>query len=218
MGVLLVFLAGVFAGSLGMGMYLKHQIKRFGPDAPPRSARHGFIMEKLSRKLDLTKTQRAEIEKIVKASQRKFSAVRNHYMPQIEEISDQSFAAMKTKLNPEQQKKLEEIEKKIQRRHAEAFINSITAGNSPQQRILKLKEYLHLTQAQITALQPVIQEDHDRLEQIIETHREQDRFKIKSVLKEMEAVRNSTDKQFEKILTQTQMENYRNMQSEHLRH
>ena len=109
-GVFLVFLVGVFAGSLGMGMYLKHQMKRFEPGGHPPPVRHGFIMKRLSRELDLTETQRVEIDKIVKDSEAKFSAIRNQFMPEIEEIADQSFAAIKEKLNADQQTKLEGIE------------------------------------------------------------------------------------------------------------
>jgi hypothetical protein len=87
-GVFLVFLVGVLAGSLGMGMYLKHQMKRFEPGGHPPPVRHGFIMKRLSRELDLTDAQRVEIEKIVKDSEAKFFAIRKKFMPEIEEIAE----------------------------------------------------------------------------------------------------------------------------------
>lgn len=211
-GVFLVFLVGVFAGSLGMGMYLKHQMKRFEPGVPPPPERHGFIMKRLSRELDLTETQRVEIEKIVKDSEAKFFAIRNQFMPEIEEIADQSFAAIKEKLNADQQTKLERIEERIRTRHAKAFINSITADNKPEQTLSKLKKHLNLTKKQITAVQPIIKKNHETLENIVEKFREQHYPKIRFMLREIKEIRESTDKQLENLFTETQMEKYREVQ------
>ena len=213
-GVFLVFLVGVFAGSLGMGMYLKHQMKSFEPGVPPPPVRHGFIMKRLSRELDLTETQRVEIDKIVKDSEAKFSAIRNQFMPQIEEIADQSFAAIKEKLNADQQTKLEGIEERIRTRHATSFINSITADNKPEQTLSKLKKHLNLTKEQISAVQPIIEKEHERLENIVEKYREQHHPKIRFMLREIRELRESTDKQLENFLTETQMEKYREIQRE----
>ena len=213
-GVFLVFLVGVFAGSLGMGMYLKHQMKRFEPGVPPPPVRHGFIMKRLSRELDLTETQRVEIEKIVKDSEAKFSAIRNQFMPEIEEIADQSFAAIKEKLNADQQTKLEGIEERIRTRHATSFINSITADNKPEQTLSKLKRHLNLTKEQISAVQPIIEKEHERLENIVEKYREQRHPKIRFMLREIGELRESTDKQLENFLTETQMEKYLEIQRE----
>jgi len=213
-GVFLVFLVGVFAGSLGMGMYLKHQMKRFEPGVPPPPARHGFIMKRLSRELDLTETQRVEIEKIVKDSGAKFSAIRNQFMPELEEIAEQSFAAMKKNLNADQQIKLERIEERIRNRHATSFINSITADNKPEQTLSKLKKHLNLTKEQISAVQPIIEKEHERLENIVENYREQRHPKIRFMLREIGELRESTDKQLENFLTETQMEKYLEIQRE----
>jgi hypothetical protein len=213
-GVFLVFLVGVFAGSLGMEMYLKHQMRRFEPGGPPPPAKHGFIMERLSRELDLTETQRVEIEKIVRESEAKFSAIRNQFMPEIEEIADQSFTAMKSKLNAHQQTKLEKIEEKIRTRHAKSFINSITADNKPRQTISKLKKHLNLTKDQITAIQPIIEKDHKQLENIIEKYRKAHHPKIRFLFKEIGELRKSTDQQLENLFTETQTIKYRNIQRE----
>jgi len=211
-GVFLVFLVGVLAGSLGMGMYLKHQMKRFEPGVPPPPVRHGFIMKRLSRELDLTETQRVEIEKIVKDSEAKFSAVRNQFMPKIEEIADQSFAAIKEKLNADQQKKMERIKEKIDHRFAKAIINSITADNKPEQTLSKLKKHLNLTKEQIIAVQPIIEKEYEMLGKTVEKYRERHHPKIRFLLREIGALRESTDKQLENFLTETQMEKYRKIQ------
>ena len=111
-GVFLVFLVGVLTGLLGMEIYVKYQLKRFEPGAPPSPPRPAVIIKRLSRDLDLTQTQRVEIRKILEGSEVKISAIRDQFMPEIEKIANQSFAAMKEKLNPDQQKKLEQIKEK----------------------------------------------------------------------------------------------------------
>ena len=63
-GILLIFIMGMLAGTLGTGFFIKHRIGRFiqggGPPPPIR------ILERLSAKLDLSKPQQREIEKILK--------------------------------------------------------------------------------------------------------------------------------------------------------
>lgn len=50
-------------------------MKRFEPGVPPPPVRHGFIMKRLSRELDLTEIQRVEIEKIVRFSEKSVSSI-----------------------------------------------------------------------------------------------------------------------------------------------
>jgi hypothetical protein len=211
-GVIFVFLVGVLVGSLGMGMYLKQKFKRFEPGGPPPHKRHDLILKRLSRDLDLTQTQRVEIKKILEESEKKISAIRDQFMPKIEEISDQSFAAMKEKLNADQQKKLEQIKEKLDRRFAKAIIHSFTADNNPEQTLSKLEKHLHLTKEQITAIRPIIKEDHERLVEKVEKFREQHHPKIRFLLREVRELRQSTEKQLTNILTEAQMEKYREIQ------
>jgi hypothetical protein len=213
-GVILVFLVGVLAGSLGMGMYLKHRLKRFEPGGPPPPPhlRHDLIMKRLSRKLDLTPAQRVELKKILEESEIKISAIRDQFMPKIEEVADQSFAAMKEKLNADQQKRLERIKEKIDNRFAKAIMSSFTDDNTPKQTLSKLKKHLHLTKKQIIALQPIIEEDYERLEKAVEKYRGQQHPKIRFLFKEIRELRKSTDKKLENLLTETQMERYREIE------
>jgi hypothetical protein len=213
-GVFLVFLVGVLAGSLGTGIYVKYQLEKFGPGGPPPPPRHGVIMKRLSRELDLTQIQRAELKKILEESRAKISAIRDQFMPKIEEIADQSFAAMKEKLNADQQKKLERIKEKIDNRFAKAIINSFSEDNKPEQTLSKLKKHLNLTKEQITAVQPIIEKEYEMLEKTVEKYREQHHPKIRFMLREIRELRESTDKQLENFLTETQMEKYREIQRE----
>ena len=97
-GVTLVFLVGALAGSLGTGVYLKHRMEKFTVGRPGRPPRTAFLMRRLSRELDLTDAQRAEVKEIVEEYQEKIFAVRRKFLPKIKEITDQSFALIRDKL------------------------------------------------------------------------------------------------------------------------
>jgi len=211
-GVFLVFFVGVLTGSLGMGIYVKYQLERFGPGGPPPPPRPGVIIKKLSHELDLTQTQRAELKKILEESEAKISAVRDQFMPKIEEIADQSFAAMKEKLNADQQKELERIKEKIDNRFAKAIISSFSKDDKPEYTLSRLKKHLNLTKEQITAVKPIIEKEYEMLEKTVEKYREQHHPKIRFLLREIRELRKSTDKQLENFLTETQMKKYREIQ------
>jgi hypothetical protein len=61
-GLLLVFVLGILAGSVGTGFYLKH---RLAPLIKEPRARKTFIMKRLSKELNLTSDQKTKIDPIV---------------------------------------------------------------------------------------------------------------------------------------------------------
>jgi hypothetical protein len=213
-GVILVFLVGTLAGSLGAGVYFKHRMERFAAGGPPRHLRKVLLMKRLSNELDLTKEQRIEIEKIIKESANKIFAVRRKYLPDIKEITDQSFALMKEKLNADQKERLEELHEKLKDRHAKTFIQSIQIEETPEQVLSKMKDRLNLTEEQATKVRPIIEGRIERLRKIVEEYREQDRPEIFSLRREMRELQESTVKPLASILTEEQLEDYRRMQEE----
>ena len=114
-GVTLVFLVGAAAGSLGTAVYLKHRMEKFTAGRPGRPPRTAFLMERLSKQLDLTDVQRAEVREIVEEYQEKILAIRRTFVPQLKEINDQTFALIRDKLNKEQQQKLDKLHEKLRR-------------------------------------------------------------------------------------------------------
>jgi Spy/CpxP family protein refolding chaperone len=113
-GVLVVFLLGALAGALGAGLYYNYS------DSPSRFRHHSpeertaLIMKRLSRDLDLTETQQQEITVIIREAEEKVSRLKQQTFPEFKAIIDASFAASREKLNPEQQKKLDEIQAEMQ--------------------------------------------------------------------------------------------------------
>ena len=112
-GLLLVFVLGVLAGSFGTRIYLKDRFEHLRKDP---KARQAFIMRKLSKELELTPDQKIKVEKIVEqmgAKRREFF-LKNR--PEIKRIMDEGFAQIKKELNNDQQKKLDVLREKFEKR------------------------------------------------------------------------------------------------------
>jgi actin-related protein len=115
-GLLLVFVLGILAGSLGTEFYLKHRLAPLMKD--PR-AKKAFIMNKLSKELNLSSDQQSKIEPIVEQMLEKR---REYYLknrPQVKTIFDQGFAQISEELNEDQKKKLDGLREKFRRRRGE---------------------------------------------------------------------------------------------------
>jgi len=115
-GLLLVFVLGVLAGSVGTGFYLKH---RLAPIIKEPRARKAFIMKRLSKKLNLTPNQKTKIEPIVEQMIEKRREYYRKIRPEIKRIMDQGFTQIKEELNEDQKKKLDELREKFQKHRRE---------------------------------------------------------------------------------------------------
>jgi ATP-dependent Lon protease len=105
-GLLLVFFLGILVGSLTTGFYVKHRLAPFVKDPKARKA---FIMRKLTKELQLTSTQKSQIEPIV---EQMIEKRREYYLknrPQIKEIMDQGFDKIEAQLTDDQKEKLEKL-------------------------------------------------------------------------------------------------------------
>jgi hypothetical protein len=115
-GLLLVFVLGILAGSLGTGFYLKH---RLAPLIKEPRARKTFIMKRLSKELNLTSDQKTKIDPLV---EQMIEKRREYYLknrPEIKTIMDQGFAQIREELNEDQKKKLDVLREKFHRRRGE---------------------------------------------------------------------------------------------------
>ena len=127
--MLLVFLVGALAGSLGTGYYYKNRVKKFEAGGPPIQERIQIITGRFSNELDLTNEQRTEFEKIIKESQEKKIALVDKFQPEIKQINDDTFTSIKNKLTDEQKTKLDTLIKTMDDVH-ERF----PSGSRKQQR------------------------------------------------------------------------------------
>ncbi|MBF0343415.1 MAG: hypothetical protein HQL06_04205 [Nitrospirae bacterium] len=103
----LVFFSGVLTGSVITGLYIKQSMVKVIHGGPPAIKK--LIVKRLDEKLDLTKQQRTEIEKIVGQTQAEIQKLRQKNQPEIERIIESGITVMKTNLNPDQQRTLESM-------------------------------------------------------------------------------------------------------------
>jgi len=107
--VLLIFVLGAMAGSLGTKIYFKQRIEQFVKSGPP-PVMH-LLMRRLSNNLNLSETQEAQIEKIVYETEEKILAFKQKYHPEFEKIIDNSIKLIKEKLDDNQKKELDRLHK-----------------------------------------------------------------------------------------------------------
>ena len=105
-GVALVFILGALAGSLGTQLYQRQWAERFWKDP---AARRAAFLQRLTRKLQLTEAQQKEFKVMIEEVDQKLLTLRRENRTEIKRIIAESFTQMKGKLDPDQQKKLEEF-------------------------------------------------------------------------------------------------------------
>jgi len=112
-GVALVFVLGVLVGSMGTRFYHRDWSGRFFQEP---SARKALILKRLTKELNLTEAQQKEFRPIVEETEKKLEAFGLERRSAVKAILDESFSRMKEKLDPEQQKKLDELRAKHEAR------------------------------------------------------------------------------------------------------
>jgi hypothetical protein len=117
-GVFLIFALGALAGSLGTRLYVRQRIVAFTRGGPPAIR----MLKRISRRLDLTQSQREKIDKIMAETQKELIDFRRKYHPEFVRIVDKSVGLMKESLNDDQKEKLDQLQKRLKhRRHRRKF-------------------------------------------------------------------------------------------------
>lgn len=218
-GILLIFILGALAGSLGTGLYIKHRIGEFTKGGPPPVLH--LLMKKMSHQLDLTKEQEAKIEKIMEQTHRDISAFRERYHPEFEKIMDESFALIKETLDEEQKTKLDEFQEELKKRRGRmgppGMHRKHLSRKSPEHLLAAMKEHLELSEEQAAKVGPIIHESVKRRREVIQRQREEGFAMGGSMRNELRAIREDTEKQLEAVLTVKQMEEFRYIQKKRRR-
>ena len=208
-GIILLLLLGAVAGSVGTGIYIRHRIEHIAPGKPPKAH---FLLRKLSRELDLTEAQQVEIRKILEESHTEISDLRRKFLPEIKEITDQSFALIKEKLNEEQKQKLDKLHGKLKRWRKRGHFPPPPIKKSPEQVFSDINKRLKLSEKQKVEVHPIIVKGIEEQRRIIEKHETQRRQEMDLLRDEMKKHQESMKTRLDKILTKEQMRAYRKLQ------
>jgi len=113
-GVLLVFVLGILAGSFGTQAYMKYRVSHFVQRG--QEARAELFLGRLSRDLDLTETQQTEIGKILRDSHQRLAQISQRCQPEVSGIIDRDFVMIRALLNEDQRDKFDRFQKRFQQR------------------------------------------------------------------------------------------------------
>ncbi|MCD6353049.1 MAG: hypothetical protein J7M06_02430 [Proteobacteria bacterium] len=211
--VLLIFVLGAMAGSLGTKIYFKQRIGEFVKSGPP-PVMH-LLMRRLSNDLNLSETQEAQIEKIVYETEEKILAFKQKYHPEFEKIIDNSMELIKEKLDDRQKEKLDRLHKELKSRRGKmrprGFFYPSSLKNSPWLNFSLIKERLNLTEKQKAAVHPIIDECLDNQRSLIKKQKRRGHHALR---RELRVLEEAAVKELEAILTEEQMADYLKIQEE----
>lgn len=113
-GLAVLFLSGSVVGGVATHCWMQAQFENRWESGS--HATRPWLMQRLTRKLDLTDGQQAGLAPVVSQAQEELFALRAQQQPQVEAIWMKTLAAVKPVLTPEQQPKLAEFQQKLEQR------------------------------------------------------------------------------------------------------
>jgi hypothetical protein len=111
LGLLVLFLSGVLVGALGTAVYHRQTAGYVLGEGQPGVRK--MVMRKLVRDLDLTETQRVQIEAIVTEVQAELGKFRSQHRPEIEAIINRGLVQMRPLLSAAQQEQLDTLSQRL---------------------------------------------------------------------------------------------------------
>jgi hypothetical protein len=112
-GISLVFILGGVIGSLGTGYVLKEREHRF---LRSPAGRTGFIVDRLTRKLELNDTQKSRVATIVQKIQEKSHSRFMTHREEMKSILNEGIAEIRKELTPQQQEKMDQLHRKFEKK------------------------------------------------------------------------------------------------------
>jgi len=191
--VFFVFFLGILIGSMGTYIYVKQKIDRIIEKGPPPEI-VSRLMKKLTRELDLTSSQKSDIEALARQMQTEISLFREKYHPELEKIVERYIVLAKEKLNPEQQKQMDKLYGRLKKR----WLKPGWFGRHDRKSkfLFKLKRKLNLSKEQEEKIQIIIKECNKN-----KSHK---KHRVKKVI----------ETKLKNILTPEQMETYQTLKDE----
>jgi hypothetical protein len=119
LGVTLVFILGVLVGLLP-SFYCRHNFPPFPPPPPmDHKERGAYMLERLSRDLDLTQDQRNRVKGILVQLGERLEKQFRETEPEVKKIFDESFSQVENLLDENQMKKFHALKERMERQRKE---------------------------------------------------------------------------------------------------
>ena len=108
-----MFILGLLVGSVGTQVYHREWSERFRKAPEERRA---IFLKRLTRELGLSVEQQRQVAVIIREADEKRRALFQKQREEIRVTFEEGFARMEQVLNPDQQKKLEEMRQRFEKR------------------------------------------------------------------------------------------------------
>ena len=128
-GILVIFLSGIVIGIVGSAAFFKHEILVHVQEGPPAMRR--FVVNVLTRELDLNEEQTEKITPIITDAQKEMLKIRASVQPQVKDLIGKTIEQLDPVLTPEQQTKLHQMNQLLESRWAVTLTNGVVAAPNP---------------------------------------------------------------------------------------
>jgi Spy/CpxP family protein refolding chaperone len=100
----------VVAGAIALGGFVVVQAQP-GPGGGGRCHGHGFGLQRITEKLNLTSDQQTKVQPIIDGAKPQIAAIHQEAMQKMKTVMDSTISQIRPLLTPDQQKKLDDIQK-----------------------------------------------------------------------------------------------------------
>ena len=203
--LVLVFLVGLLAGSLGTRIYLRHEIERSQAVRGTSEQRVNMIVKRLTGDLKLDDKQKAEVRKIVTTTDALATGVKVLYEPQLKKIYDQNFQRIGQTLNQEQKEKLEKRQKRLSARFNASYFTSLRTAQAAFSDMDTISRSLGLEPVQQSEVSAILKNEKAQEDRIIEKYEGMEQPDLAAVGRDISAVRADSITRLARILTKEQL-------------
>src|SRR5437762_8842536 len=111
------------AGAIMLGCFVMVQAQ---PGPGGGGPRHGkrFMLERITKDLNLTSEQQTKVQPIIDQAKPQLAAIHQEAMQKMKAVMDSTMSQIRPLLTPDQQKKLDDIQKSSSRHHSSIRENS----------------------------------------------------------------------------------------------
>lgn len=204
--LVLVLLVGIFAGSLGTRIYLKHQMEESGWARPRTSEeRVKKIVKRLVEDLRLNAAQTVEVEKLVTKMEARATALRVFYQPELRKIYDEGFQRINEKLTDEQKKQMQARQEKLTLRYNAYYFRSLHTAQNAIPDAAELKVRLGLDAAQESQVAAILADQRAQQAAVIDRYEKADRPDLMAVSADLAEIGKTARNRIAALLTPEQL-------------
>jgi hypothetical protein len=221
LGVLMVFILGVLAGSFGVSEYHLHRFGDMmgpGPMPFPPKAMLPRLLNSLDRELELTASQQKKIRIILEDAITSFEKFRAEYHPEMISIKEKADSRIKALLTPEQTRKFNQMTERFSRHRfppppMSDFQEGMMDGPPPEFKMERIDRQLHLKPEQKEKVRAILEESRFLRREAFMELKFGETDTPGSGEKRMNEINEETEKKLQPILDAEQMNRFKKMQN-----